>query len=148
MGPTTALVCDIACASGPEPAAMPSDTAMFTGPEPVKYTEIVLPALAGFASVLSDSSEFSAAARPFASKKIPGAVAETVALSELAGKPFTLTTISALPVEVSHGTWKFTWLGVAARIGAGRPFTMIDTPLKFMGSGALAVINAGAKPEP
>ena len=49
-----ALVCDMAFANGLADAAAPSDIATFTGPEPVRYAMIVLPALAGFAAVFNE----------------------------------------------------------------------------------------------
>src|SRR5579863_5933394 len=84
-------------------------------------------------------------ARPVLSEKIPGAAASTGTLSVLAANPLTLTTICAVPGRVSHGTWKFTWLAVTARIGAGRPLTVIETPPRLLGSGAPAVASDAAR---
>ena len=84
-------------------------------------------------------------ARPEASEKMPGAAASTGTVSVLPAEPFTLTITSAFPGNVSQGTWKLTWVEVTARIGAWRPFTVIETSASVLGSGALAMVTDAPK---
>src|SRR3954465_984619 len=76
--PIFAVTTDVAFTNVSVGVGTPSPTAGDTGPEPVRYAMIVLPAFAGFpASLRLKSGKFCTIAAPFANAKSPGAAVET-----------------------------------------------------------------------